>query len=63
MPPCFNLGAKSVRCWLEGSKIGESGVSAAQLFTVHHHYTGSFANSGFKMNAVNAVSKHQLGYD
>jgi hypothetical protein len=60
MSPRFNLGAESVRRRLQRPEIGECCVSAAQPFAVHHYYTGPFAKWGFKMHAVNAVSKHQL---
>jgi len=63
MSPRFNLGAKSVGCRLQRSKVGEGCVPTAQPIAVHHHYTGPFANRGFEMDTVNTVSKHQPGYD
>jgi hypothetical protein len=63
MSPRFNLGAKSVRCRLKRSKVSERCVSTAYLFAGYDYYTGAFADRSFKMDTVNAVSKHQLGYN
>jgi hypothetical protein len=60
MPLGLQLGGETVVCLRKGSEIGECGVAAADFVAGHDHYTIPFACERFEMNAVDAVSEHQL---
>jgi len=59
-PPGLQLGGETVVCLRKSSKVGEGGVSSADPVAGHDHHAIPFARECFEMNAVNAVSEHQL---
>src|SRR6266702_6052947 len=60
MPLRLQLGGETVVCLRKSSEIGECRVSSADFVAGHDHYAISFTCECFEMNAVNAVSEHQL---
>ena len=58
MPLRFDFGCEAVLRLLNRSKVSERRVSSTESFAGHDYHSGALAQRGFKMNTVNAVSKH-----
>ena len=57
----LQLGDETIVRLRESPEIGKCRVSAADFVVGHDHDAIPFACERFEMNAVNAVSQHQLG--
>jgi hypothetical protein len=58
MPLRFDFGGEAILGMFKRSKVRESCVSSTEFFAGHDYHSGALAQMGFKMNTVNAVSKH-----
>src|SRR5438876_8072586 len=60
MPLRLQLGGETVVCLSKSSEIGKRRVSSADFVAGHDHYAIPFTCECFEVNAVDAVSEHQL---